>query len=171
MWVKGIDGGYLETDGSVVRLGYNNRAWVTDFADDESVYWAYWHPYLGGSLSFDVDLSEVDCNCASGIYLVQADDGTCSWGPKGDEAQPGCSRIEIMESNRLGFTTAAYPCEDGECESDSETWQRADMDTYGPGSDFTINTEMMFNVRTRFEAVADDDDVPSQLVRIVTTLT
>lgn len=70
MWVKGLDGQDLETDGDVVRMGYNNRAWVTDFADDESVYWAYWHPYLGGTLSFDVDLSMVSCDCAAGIYLV-----------------------------------------------------------------------------------------------------
>ena len=76
-----------------------------------------------------------------------------------------------MEANKLGFTTAAYPCEGGECDEESESWQRADDDQYGSGSEFTIDTRMMFNVQTRFESLEDDDGFPTNLVRIRTTLT
>lgn len=115
MWVKGLDNCALKTSGSTVTMGKNNRSWVTDFAQEDGVYWAYWHPYLAGSLNFDVDLSEISCCSASGIYLVNANDQECSWGEKNDSFSGDCSRIEIMEANMLGFTAASYPCEDGFC--------------------------------------------------------
>jgi len=70
MFVKGIDGAELSTEGNAISMGCNNRAWITDFEEDESLYWAYWHDYLGGSLTFDVDLSGVACTKAAGLYLV-----------------------------------------------------------------------------------------------------
>jgi len=88
MFVKGLDGRYLETAGTEVMMGLNNRAFVTDYANDESSYWAYWHYYLGGSVEFDVDVSDVGCACAANVYLVDLDDGTCSWGEKGSDENP-----------------------------------------------------------------------------------
>lgn len=38
-------------------MGANNRAFITDFSNDESSYWAYWHYYLGGTLEFDMNVS------------------------------------------------------------------------------------------------------------------
>jgi len=88
MYVKGLDGSKLTTEGDAVMLGCNNRAWITDYAKDEEMYWSYWHDYLGGSVTFDVDLSGVACNKASGLYLVQGDDENCSWGEKGTDVTP-----------------------------------------------------------------------------------
>lgn len=70
MWVKGLDERYLATEGASVIMGDNNRAWITDYAYDDSTYWAYWHNFLGGTFTLDVDLSSVECGCTSGIYLV-----------------------------------------------------------------------------------------------------
>lgn len=79
MTAYGLPGKELTGSGDELTMGQNNRAWVLDFPNDDSVYWSYWHDYLGGSISYDIDLSAVDCACSAGIYLVQADDGDCSW--------------------------------------------------------------------------------------------
>ena len=169
MFVKGLDGQMLETEGDAVVMGCNNRAWVTDFAEDESMYWGYAHDYLGGSITFDIDLSGVACNKAAGMYLVQGDDEYCSWGEKGDDVSPQCSRIELMEANEIGFTTASYPCVDGSCPDGVEMQQRTDASEYGPGGSL-IDTSMPFTVKTRFFAATDSDDMPSELRKIETCL-
>jgi hypothetical protein len=66
-------------------MGENNKAFVLDYAFDDSTYWSYWHYYLGGTLEFDVDVSEVGCKCAAGVYLVELNDDRCSW----DAYSPG----------------------------------------------------------------------------------
>ena len=55
--VKGLQGSKLETDGDTIFMYENNKAFVLDYPFDESVFWSYWHPYLGGSVQFDVDVS------------------------------------------------------------------------------------------------------------------
>ena len=74
MFVKGLDGQSLSTVDTTVNMGYNNRAIVTDFPYDDYVYWAYWHELLGGSFSYNVDVSNVDCACAAGAFFVNLDD-------------------------------------------------------------------------------------------------
>jgi hypothetical protein len=66
MWgeffVKGLDGGLLETKDTCLTIGENNRAFIHDIAWDDSTDWAFLHDtYLGGTLSFDVDLRDVPC--------------------------------------------------------------------------------------------------------------
>lgn len=82
MHVKGLDERHVSTEGKTVKLGYNNRAWINDYPYDNSIYWAYRHNYLAGSMSFDIDLSNVDCACKSGVYLVDYDYENCSWDEK-----------------------------------------------------------------------------------------
>jgi len=78
MWLKGIAGQCLETEGSTVEMGQNNRAWLNDEPDrEDSAELAYYHNYLGGSMEYDVDLSQVDCACASGMYLVDTTNEEC----------------------------------------------------------------------------------------------
>ena len=69
-YIKGLDGQRLTTSGNSITMGENNRGFIFDFANDESTYWNYYHQYLGGSISFDVNVSDVSCGCAAGVYLV-----------------------------------------------------------------------------------------------------
>ena len=78
-YVKGIQGSHLETDYDTITMHENNRAFVLDYPFDESVFWAYNNKYLGGSVTFDVDISSVGCGCAAGVYLTKLDDDQCSW--------------------------------------------------------------------------------------------
>ena len=56
-YVKGLDGAYLETSNDKMSMGLDNKAFILDYAYDDSESWSYWHDYLGGTLYFDVDVS------------------------------------------------------------------------------------------------------------------
>lgn len=73
-YVKGLDNRHLTTSDRTIEMGYNNRAFILDYPYDDGTYWSYWHQYLGGSLDFDVDVSEIPCACAAGVYLAELDD-------------------------------------------------------------------------------------------------
>ena len=69
-YVKGLDGAELTTQGTQITIGENNRAFVTDYPYDSNVFWAYHHEYLGSSVDFDVNVADVPCACAAGVYLA-----------------------------------------------------------------------------------------------------
>lgn len=168
MHVKGLDDRHVSTDGRTLYMGQNNRAWINDYAYDESVWWAYRHNYLAGSMSYDVDLHEVDCACRSGVYLVDYDYESCNWDAKAIGEDPQCARFEVMEANKFFFSTSAYPCNDGVCEDSTQSTAVANGDDgkYGPGTFYTINTDEPFNVNVRFWA-----DNRWRLTKITTELT
>lgn len=115
-FVKGLQGSQLETSGDSITMHENNKAFVLDHAYDDSVYWSYWHPYLGGSVEFDVDVSEVECGCAAGVYLARLDDEECSWDAYESGTRPQCGSIDLMEANIAGFRVQSQPCEFGTCD-------------------------------------------------------
>ena len=168
-YVKGLDGRRLSTSGREITMGDNNRAFVVDYPYDDRVYWSYWHNYLGGTVSFDVDVSDVECACAAGVFLVQLDDYDCSWDAFESDTTPQCSSMDLMEANIWGFAQASHPCEFGSCDVDSQSTAFAYWADYsfGPGQDYTINTYEKYNVEVKFWAT---DAEAQELVKIVTTL-
>lgn len=158
----------LESNGSAVTIGASNRAWILDYPNDESIYWSYWHDYHGGTFEFDVNLADIGCTQAAGMYLVQADDEQCSWKAKEDGTEPQCSRVELMEANIYGFKVAGFPCEFDSCTAGAQT-KFADAAAYGPGSSYTIDSLQPFKVNTKFIAF-DNSGEPGELMRIETCL-
>lgn len=118
-FVKGLDNRDLSTSGTEITIGENNRAFITDYAYDNDVHWGYKHEYLGGSVEFDVDVSETSCACAAGVYLAQLNNEECSWNPMDADVTPQCASIDLMEANNSGFNTQSSPCEFGTCEFES----------------------------------------------------
>ena len=55
--------------------------------------------YLGGTLEFDVNVSNVDCNCAAGVFLVTLDDNDCNQGEYESSSRPQCPQISVMKAN------------------------------------------------------------------------
>lgn len=55
--------------------------------------------YLGGSLKFDVNVSDVGCNCAAGVFLVALDGQKCNMGEYDSDSPPECPTIDIMKAN------------------------------------------------------------------------
>ena len=161
MWgdffVKGLDGGLLETKDTCLTIGENNRAFLHDKDWNDSTDWAFFHDtYVGGSLSFDVDLSEVPCQCSTGVFLTYLDDDKCHWHAHPVDQPPQCDTIAIMEANTYGFITNHKECSSGTCTEPRQCQSGVGIQdtngTYGPGSmgDYDINTEEPFNVMTQF---------------------
>lgn len=170
MYAYGLQGRELSSAGDSVTIGENNRAWILDYKKDDSTYWSYWHDYLGGSFEYTVDLSAVDCACSAGMYLMQADDESCSWNPKESGVSPQCSRVELMEANINGFKVQSFPCEFDQCPEGSDTTEFVDTDEYGPGANYKIDSTQPFTVKTHFYATADSEGKPQDLARIETCL-
>ena len=168
-YVKGLDGAYLETENdnvndiSSIKIGLDNKAFVLDYAYDDSEYWSYWHGYLGGTLYFDVDVSSVECECAAGVFLVELDaENNCGWEEKMPGETPQCASIDIMEANKHGFNTQNLPCEFGVCDENSQCPASAngsDNMNYGPGSSYKINTSEKFTVKTQFMQKMTEDSL------------
>ena len=55
--------------------------------------------YLGGTLKFDVNVSDVGCNCAAGVFLVALDGEKCNTGEYESDSPPECNTIDIMKAN------------------------------------------------------------------------
>ena len=145
----------MTTDNDTIYMGANNRGWILDGQYDNEAYWAHWETYLGGTLSFDVNVDECDCNRAAGVFLVQLDDGDCSWDPKPSDMVPQCAAIDIFEANKYGLNVASHPCTSGQCDIESLCKVRVNDDdywNYGYGDEYTINTENDFSVQTKFYA-------------------
>lgn len=128
---------------------------------------------LGGSLSYDVDLSQNGCNCVAALYMVEMpaknEDGSYREGDDGmyycDANQVGgafCPEFDIMEANTFAWRAVHHNCDEpnengfygdcdraGQCHVDVLT-DFPDQDHYGPGDNYTINTLNEFNVKIKF---------------------
>jgi len=163
MSAMGLPGKELSSSGSTVTMGSNNRAWILDYPNADDVWWAYWHDYLGGTFEFEVDLAEIGCGQSVGMYLVQADNDACSWNAKGEDVDPQCSRVELMEANTYGFKASSFPCDFDSCPSGSDSSVVIPAASYGPGSNYLIDTLRPFTVKTKFFGSVDGTDADGQI--------
>lgn len=62
-WLNGLEGMYLQTSDRTIEIGEENRAFILEVDDETTTYNAHFHDYLGGSVAFDVDVSDVGCGC------------------------------------------------------------------------------------------------------------
>lgn len=91
-----------------------------------------------------------------------------------DGVTPQCASVDIMEANIWGFKTQSSPCEFGECDQANQCQRKATDATngseYGPGSDYLVNSNESYHVRTEFWTMAEGDSY-TDLYEIRTTLT
>lgn len=177
MYVRGLSGKALSTGYTTILMGEENRAFVTDAANDYESMWAYGHDLLGGSFNYTVDVSNVGCACAAGAFFVDLNDEECSWNAKDEDVTPQCASIEIMEANIYGFNVASNPCEFGSCDIVSQCRASITTDSdvggtevYGYGSGYSIDTSMPYKVSTKFWANQDVDGMAIDLAYIETIL-
>jgi len=97
-------------------MGPENRAFVNDYPYDHDHYWSYNHDFAGGSLTFDVDVNDVDCACAAGVFAVRLDYDQCTWNAYASGTAPDCPTVDLMNANINGFNTQIATCPDGNCE-------------------------------------------------------
>jgi len=161
-YVKGYptSNSYLETDDRRIYIGMDNLSYIwEEKAEDLDLEFhkTYMHYYLGGSLSFDVNVSQTDCLCAAKVHLYQLDyDGNCEFSALEDGALPHCRQVDILEANIFGLRTGAHPCDPGQenCSYQNTVCKRRTLDlealAYGPGPEFKINLLESYSVKTEF---------------------
>lgn len=120
MYVKGIDNHDLRVENNRIWLGDNNRSWIHEKnSTTTELPYPYYHDYMAGTLQVTVDLSEVECSCATGLYLVDTSMPGCDSNSIDGAEAPQCSRIELMEANKYGFSTALSVCDSSDCPSEA----------------------------------------------------
>lgn len=164
-WYSGVAGNNVN-----LPEGSRSHFWVNQSYDANSVY----RPnLLGGSVQFDVDLSNVGCGCIAAFYLVkmppkdqngniQQTDGL--WYCDGNKVGGAwCPEFDIMEANKYAFQTTAHSCTyagnghystcdtGGHCVQNSVQWfNHRGVNAFGPGSQNTIDTNRPFTFRVDF---------------------
>ena len=87
--------------------------------------------------------------------MTALDGDSCRMGHYNIDEEPQCATIDLMEANRHGFNAASHPCVGGQCDLISQCSVKASdngEDAYGPGENFTIDTQKKYSVKTRFWA-------------------
>ena len=144
----------------------NNRAFLFNDYNTLNEGTTMKKSYLGGTLEFDVELNEVECACAAGVFLTALDGDKCRLGTYDLDEEPQCATIDLMEANRYGFNAASHPCVGGQCDLVSQCAVKASdqgENAYGPSDSFTINTQKKYSVKTRFWADSDFTGTPNNL--------
>jgi len=80
-------------------MGLDNRAWIEHGKGGDT----YQPNYIKSTLKFDVDMSDVGCNCAAGVLLVNLDDDSCEKDKYFGSSTPQCSTVDVMKANDSGF--------------------------------------------------------------------
>lgn len=160
---------YLQTSDRSLEIGENNRAFILDLDDASTTWSAHYHNYLGGSVAFDVNVSDVGCGCAAGVYLTTSNDETCNWSDYDANVTPQCTTIDLVEANMWGFRAGYMPCMDGSCNAAAKCSSSVTSD-YGPTGIEAIDTMKSYNVKTSFWVDQNVDGLYTDLQRIETVL-
>lgn len=159
------------------------RHFLAKNATNEMVPGVYHHfDLLGAELSFDVDISNVDCSCNSALFFT----GMPGFGPNGQYAKGGlddyycdankvggvwCWEMDTLESNKYTMATTPHKCasangayiascDRGGCQTNAYNVDKTGM---CPSDKCKINTLKPFRQYQTF--VADEND-PSKLAQL-----
>ena len=159
--------------GSEFAMGFNGRAYLsnTQMFDKNQFFIPN---LLGGSMEYDVDLSEAGCNCNAAMYMIgmpaKNQNGSFRAGEDGmfycDAAAVGgayCPEFDIMEANQYAYRAVNHHCNEpnsgghydwcdkpGSCAVDIITDHPTNEKHYGPGSEYTIDTLREFHIKVDF---------------------
>lgn len=105
----------IETNDRSVTFDFNNRMYLStvDYIDPAKYFKIN---LLGGSLSFDVDLSKSGCGCLTSLYAIMmpAMDNVgdkFKYCDAGNEDGHFCPEFDLMEANKHAFRTTAHRCD------------------------------------------------------------
>ena len=102
------------TDDASLTFDFNNRMYLsTSSALDTTKYFTV--NLLGGSVNFDIDLSNAGCGCLTALYTVAMPAVDNSWDlfKYCDGAGVGgsiCPEFDLMEANRFAYRATAHRC-------------------------------------------------------------
>ena len=160
----------VSVTGDEMSFDFNNRMYLSNVPQaDSSEYFTV--NLLGGAMEFDVDLSQVGCGCVTALYTVTmpaVDNGdTFKYCDANQVGGHWCPEFDIMEANQYAFHVTGHKCDapdangvfyncdrGGQCTMD--VLDDINQTDYGNGSQYTINTNSPFTVRTDFHESGGD---------------
>ena len=165
---------FIRVNKSTITLHGGGRAYLGDSPDDAfTVDSFYQMPLLGKRLLFDVDMSEVGCNCNGALYILAMpaynSDQKPVPGKDGDyycdaDKVGGtyCQDMDVMEANKFAMASTAHTCDlvaphyYPDCDRKGCGMNVLDINFngYGPGK-MPINTNKLFTLSVAF--VKDKD--------------
>ena len=77
-----------------VEMEMNNSIFLK-MTEDESHLYDFQLDLRGGSISYTVDVSSMDCGCVAGAYLVDTNSDTCTQDAL-DSLNPACRSVDVM---------------------------------------------------------------------------
>ena len=93
----------FEVRGDEVKIEQNNSVFIKKSQSADTS--AHYKPSLvGGSVSYSMNVSGIDCGCVSGLYLVQTG-ADCN--EDALTGAPTCPVIKVMQANNSGFNLSA----------------------------------------------------------------
>ena len=125
---------------SDLSFGYNKKMYLSNSPTmDTSEYFT--PNMLGGSLTYQVDLSNVGCGCLTAFYAVSMPavdnlDDPFKYCGSGTGAKAACPEFDIMEANMYGFHST-----DHKCSSPNEEGVYTDCDANGECTLDVLKTE------------------------------
>ena len=160
---------YTPKGGNTMDIPYGGRSYLSPSNENQGVF--YSPNLLGGTIEYDVDLSQSGCSCNAALYLISMpakdQSGTVIPGKGGDYYCDAnmvggnwCPEFDIMEANTHAWHTTPHKCDDpndkghysncdrsGDC--NIKAWGSM---SYGPGDKFMINTFKLFHIKTHWHS-------------------
>ena len=153
----------------------NGRGYIAETPSLDLKDPKYFKPnLLGGSVEWDIDLSNHECGCIAAWYLVKMpgkDDSGNLWmdtdgyGYCDANQVDGnwCPEFDIMEANKYSWATTPHKCDSptsvghynycdqgGTCAQN--IYDQLGWNGYGPGDSYTINTDQPFHAKVQFDS-------------------
>ena len=180
---------FSSSSSSDYHVPSNGRGYISESPSLDLSNPDYFTPnLLGGSIEWDVDLSDHECGCIAAFYLVSMpgkhDDGslwmdTDGWGYCDANQVDGnwCPEFDLMEANKWSWATTPHKCDAPNdkghyyhCDQGGQCAQnitdQLEWSGYGPGDSYTINTDLPFHAKIEFFA-----DGAGQFSTFTTTMT
>lgn len=155
----------------------NNRGFImNDPVFDTNKPNFYTPNLLGGSVEWDVNVGEFECGCMNTFYTVKmpSRDYGGNLNPANDHwfycdanvQDSLCPEMDLQEANKYSWATTPHKCNapndkghydwcDGAGQCALNIVDALEWSGYGPGSQYTINTEQPFHAKVSFEDVDD----------------
>ena len=161
------------SNSSDVAVPANGRGYISNTSSLSQTAPDYFMPnLLGGSVEWDIDLSNHECGCVAAFYTVRMpgkDESGNIWmdtdgyGYCDANQVDGnwCPEMDIMEANKFSWATTPHKCDDPSdkghyyyCDQggtgQQNIYDKLEWSAYGPGSEYTINTDLPFHAKVEF---------------------